>query len=228
MFSGATFFRGAISKWDVSNVRDMSSMFLRAQSFNGDLSKWDVSSVTNMPGMFHYARSFNGDISTWDVSSVNSMDHMFRGAMLFKRKLCGSAWVYSKSRKNTMFAGSLGSISKTVCTTTSAFSPQSRVELKDAVDEYAKLSPKDDCSDCRDVSRFTEMPGTFDDTRAFNYNVHSIKTWSSPRTISYTNTYNYKQLRQRKKRRCPESLCGWVLLKQWPVWRKSWVSSCML
>ena len=140
MFSHATFFHGHdISKWDVSNARDMSEMFSWAKSFNSDLSKWDVSSVTDMPGMFRVARSFNADISKWDVSSVGNMDYMFRGAMLFKRNLCGAAWVHSKASKSVMFADSPGSISRTVCTTTpSVFAPQSEAELKGAIDEYAK------------------------------------------------------------------------------------------
>ena len=41
-------FNGDLSKWNVSNVRDMEDMFYEARSFNGDLSKWNVSNVTNM------------------------------------------------------------------------------------------------------------------------------------------------------------------------------------
>ena len=33
-----------VSKWDVSNVQFMSSMFLRCKSFNCDLNKWNLSS----------------------------------------------------------------------------------------------------------------------------------------------------------------------------------------
>merc|ERR1719353_1634699 len=128
-------------------------MFHSANSFNSDLSKWDVSRVTDMTTMFRNARSFNRDISKWDVSSVSNMDSMFRGAILFTRKLCGAAWVHSKARKTVMFAGSSGSISKTVCTTTpSAFSPESTEDLRIAVDGYLKkMSGKSDCSDCPDA-----------------------------------------------------------------------------
>ena len=148
MFSYAKLFRGDISKWDVSNVRDMSGMFHRAESFNSHLSKWDVSRVTNMLGMFQFARSYNGDISKWDVSRVSNMDNMFRDAIFFQRRLCGAAWVHSQARKTAMFAGSSGSISRTVCTTTpAAFVPQSKKELFSAVATYLKLSPKGYCSD---------------------------------------------------------------------------------
>ena len=148
MFFDAKFFRGDISKWDVSNVRDMSGMFMGAKGFNSDLSKWEVSRVTNMPSMFRNARSFDGDISKWDVSRVINMDYMFSSAASFKQKLCGTAWVHSKASKAVMFAGSPGAISRTVCTSSAAFSPQSKEELKGAVDAYLDVSPDDnDCSD---------------------------------------------------------------------------------
>ena len=61
-------FNGDISKWDVSNVTNMSNMFngthSSANKFNGDISKWDVSNVTDMNGMFNKSQ-FNGDISKW-------------------------------------------------------------------------------------------------------------------------------------------------------------------
>ena len=57
LFSGAEYsgqfnkFNGDISKWNVSNVTDMSSMFFLS-NFNGDISRWDVSNVTDMTGIF--------------------------------------------------------------------------------------------------------------------------------------------------------------------------------
>ena len=42
-----------ISDWDVSNVTDMSELFLDLESFNQDIGKWDVSNVTNMDAMFY-------------------------------------------------------------------------------------------------------------------------------------------------------------------------------
>ena len=79
MGAGATFyfsqFNGDISKWDVSEVKDMGDMF-GCSSFNGDISKWDVGNVTNMRHMF-YKSQFNGDISKWDVGNVTDMLQMF-------------------------------------------------------------------------------------------------------------------------------------------------------
>ena len=75
MFWTNTFFNGDISKWDVSNVTNMSQMF-DSSNFNGDISSWDVSNVTDMESMF-YGSKFNGDISQWNVSNVTNMECMF-------------------------------------------------------------------------------------------------------------------------------------------------------
>jgi surface protein len=73
-------FNGDISKWDTSNVVNMSYMFFYSK-FNGDISNWDVSSVTDMSSMFSsnypYNSQFNQDISRWDVSNVKNMERMF-------------------------------------------------------------------------------------------------------------------------------------------------------
>jgi len=52
-------------------------MFTGARSVNGDVSKWDVSEVSDMTGMFTGARSVNGDVSKWDVSEVSDMSFRF-------------------------------------------------------------------------------------------------------------------------------------------------------
>ena len=61
---------GNISVWDVSQVTDMSKLFLNKTTFNDDISNWNVSSVTDMGYMFYGASSFNQDIGSWNVSSV--------------------------------------------------------------------------------------------------------------------------------------------------------------
>jgi surface protein len=77
-----TDFNQNISSWDVSNVTNMSGMFLGASSFNQDISNWDVSNVTDMSGMFGLSYAFNQDIGSWDVSSVTNMSSMFVGQTL--------------------------------------------------------------------------------------------------------------------------------------------------
>ena len=122
-------------------------MFSSAKLFRGDISTWDVSNVRDMSDMFSGATVFNSDISKWDVSRVSNMDCMFRHALMFKRNLCGPAWVRSRASKTLMFAGSPGSISRTTCTATQACSPRSKKELKRAVAAHLTLSPEDDVPD---------------------------------------------------------------------------------
>jgi surface protein len=68
-------FNGDISRWDMSNVKDMFRMFCGSK-FNGDISQWDVSNVTSMRSMF-YNSHFKGDISKWNMSKVVSKERMF-------------------------------------------------------------------------------------------------------------------------------------------------------
>ena len=75
LFKNFQTFNGDISKWNVSNVTDMSWMF-RNTDFNGDISKWNVSNVEEMRCMFRESK-FNSDISNWDVSNVEDMYAMF-------------------------------------------------------------------------------------------------------------------------------------------------------
>lgn len=76
-----------IENWDMSNVTDMTKMFLATPNFNQDLSNWDTSAVTTTDDMFYGADAFNGDISTWDVSNVISMDRMFYLTKSFNQDL---------------------------------------------------------------------------------------------------------------------------------------------
>ena len=73
---------GHISKWDTSEVTDMSGLFAYS-SFNDDIGNWDTSKVVNMAEMFEGAISFDHDIGNWDTSKVVSMAGMFNGATSF-------------------------------------------------------------------------------------------------------------------------------------------------
>ena len=55
-----------VSKWDVSNVKNMSNMFKGCEHFNSDLSEWDVSNVKDMRSMFYDCKDFNCDLTKWD------------------------------------------------------------------------------------------------------------------------------------------------------------------
>ncbi len=78
---------------DLSNVTDMSQMFLYCMSFNQDLSHWDTSNITNMKSVFNSCAAFDGNISGWDTSSVTDMSLMFTGCSVFNQDL--SSWVVS-------------------------------------------------------------------------------------------------------------------------------------
>ena len=75
---GLNWFNGDISRWDTSNVKNMTGMFF-ASHFDGNISRWDVSNVTNMEAMFSGSH-FNGNISNWNVGNVTNMSEMFLGS----------------------------------------------------------------------------------------------------------------------------------------------------
>jgi len=86
-----------ISKWDVSNVKNMYGMFATCRYFNSDLSKWHVDNVVNMSNMFYDNWKFNSDISNWDVSSCEQMYFMFNGCKKFNQNL--NSWTLNKKCK---------------------------------------------------------------------------------------------------------------------------------
>ena len=83
-------FNGDISRWNVSNVKDMRCMFFGAESFNQPIGDWDVSKVTTMESMFDGAYLFNQPIGDWDISNVTDMRWMFYEAESFNQDL--SSW----------------------------------------------------------------------------------------------------------------------------------------
>ena len=78
-----------IGKWDVSNVKNMNSMFSFAENFNQPLHKWNVSNVENMGSMFSHAISFNQPLNKWGntLSKVENMSSMFSSASSFNQPL---------------------------------------------------------------------------------------------------------------------------------------------
>ena len=107
MFSGTESLGASTGNWDwdMSNIKDIGYMFLRAETFNGDVSNWNVSNVTDMYGVFSDAESFNQDIGGWDTSSATNMGAMFAGASSFNQDI-GSWDTSSVTAMQQMFARS--------------------------------------------------------------------------------------------------------------------------
>jgi len=99
-------FNGDISKWNVSNVENMASMFFRSE-FNGDISNWDVSNVKYMSNMFRKSK-FNRDINNWNVSNVRDMEKMFMENEYFNQDISNwnisnvnnFSWMFFNSKFN--------------------------------------------------------------------------------------------------------------------------------
>jgi surface protein len=109
MFRDSEKFNCNISKWDVSNITNMSSMFHSRmfadnQIFNCDISKWDVSNVTNMSFMFHGCTVFNQPIGNWNVGKVIRMSHMFCNCYNFDQPI-GDWNVSFVTNMSCMFRG---------------------------------------------------------------------------------------------------------------------------
>ena len=61
---------------DEADAAELDRKAKKRGMFNGDISRWDVSSVTSMRSMF-YNSHFKGDISKWNMSKVVSKEYMF-------------------------------------------------------------------------------------------------------------------------------------------------------
>ena len=73
-------FNQNISKWNVSQVKYMNSMFADSV-FNQDISHWNVSNVIHMFCMFVHSQ-FNQNIDVWKINPQCDIDNMF-----FKSKM---------------------------------------------------------------------------------------------------------------------------------------------
>ncbi|BDB65740.1 hypothetical protein T36_2219 (plasmid) [Helicobacter cinaedi] len=104
MFAGATNFNQPLDSWDTSNVKNMSCMFYNAKNFNQPLDSWDTSNVENMSCMFYNAKNFNQPLDSWNTSKVENMICMFQNAKSFNQPL--DSWNTSNvENMSNMFNG---------------------------------------------------------------------------------------------------------------------------
>jgi len=87
MFIACRNFNGDINNWDVSNVNTMFGAFGAATIYNQPLNNWNVSNVTNMSFMFASTNEFNQNINTWNTQNVTNMSRMFENTMVFDQPL---------------------------------------------------------------------------------------------------------------------------------------------
>ena len=69
-------YRADLNCIDTSAITNMRELFNKFKTFDGDISKWDVSNVKDMTDMFRDS-DFRGDISGWNVDNVEYFFPMF-------------------------------------------------------------------------------------------------------------------------------------------------------
>jgi len=106
-------YNSSINNWNVSNVTDMTAMFVSCELFNQPLNDWDVSNVVSMENMFSHNFLFNQPLNNWNVGNVNNFNEMFLWAINFNQPL--DQWIVSKAfdmssmfNNATLFNQSLG------------------------------------------------------------------------------------------------------------------------
>jgi len=63
LFEGATIFNQNLNDWNVSNVEDVSGLFMNARNFDNPIWKWKLSQCRNFTNMFNGAISLTiGDL----------------------------------------------------------------------------------------------------------------------------------------------------------------------
>lgn len=89
-----------IEKWNTSHVENMSHMFAYS-NMNNDIGMWDTSKVLYMDGMFQKT-PFNQNINNWNISKVKDLSSMFYQAEDFNQPL--DKWNTGKvTNMNSMF-----------------------------------------------------------------------------------------------------------------------------
>ncbi len=108
-FYNCSNFNSDISKWDTSNIQNMSYMFSGCTKFNNlgnTMNSWNTSAVTNMTSMFSGCIAFNQKIGGWNTSAVTIMTSMFSGCITFNIKI-GDWNTSAVTNMSNMFYGAI-------------------------------------------------------------------------------------------------------------------------
>lgn len=167
-----------ISRWEMSNTTNMSSMFYEASSFNQPLENWDVSNVTQMVTMFESASSFNQPLESWDVSKVTTMHRMFRHAHSFNKPL-GKWDVSNVTDMNSMFSEAWQF--------NHPLNEWDVSKVKDMDSMFGHTYYFNQPLDEWDVSNVTTMYATFDNTHSFN---HPLNEWDVSHVTNMSRMFN--------------------------------------
>lgn len=171
MFLEAEEFNEDISGWDVSRVTDMNGMFREARAFEGNVSEWNVSQVTDMSGMFWDARAFNGDVSAWDISRVADISNLFKRAASFNAPL--STWDVSK-------VTDMDSVFQRAVVFNSDLSAWDVARVTDMSKMFQRALAFNGDLTAWDVSRVTNMGGIFYEATSFHG--QGVSSWNVSKT----------------------------------------------
>lgn len=167
-----------ISKWDTSNVTNMSAMFYEATSFNQPLNDWNISNVTTLTKMFFGASKFNQPLDKWNISKVDSLTEMFSSATKFNQPL--NTWDVSKVKTmDGMFFRAYDF--------NQSLNNWKTLSLITTQNTFAEATAFNQPLDKWDTSKVTNMTGTFWGANAFNQN---ISGWNVAAVTIRTNFAN--------------------------------------
>jgi surface protein len=167
-----------ISKWDTSNVTNMSAMFFGATAFNQPLNDWNVSNVTTMTKMFSGASNFNQPLDKWNTGKVTSLTEMFSSAPKFNQSL--NSWDVTKVQ-------TMDGLFFRASNYDQPMNNWKTLALTNMQNTFAEATKFNQPLDKWDTSKVTTMTGTFWTANAFNQN---ISGWNVATVASHTNFAN--------------------------------------
>jgi len=178
-----------LNSWDVSNVLNMSYMFMDATAFNQDISGWVVSSVTNMSYMFYRATAFNQNIGGWGVGNVTNMSTMFNGASSFNQDISG--WDVSKVENMTGMFWNASAFNQDIGATSSDWNVSGVTNMQSMFKEATAFNGN---ISNWDVGNVTNMSALFTGASDFNQDISGWDVSSVEQMVSmFWGAYDFNQ-----------------------------------